>query len=370
MHDEDKAKVKVYERLDKLQESVDRIHRDVQTQRCDEIRHETMQRRSPQHAEATNGGSLDELRQVVDVRLKELNSTLSSKVDHMIVKVSRELRHIVSGDYDELLLSSVGAQPACLQSIEHLLRSSDATVRDMRDKLRLNENAQKELELSRAEIERMRACAEDAQSQAASLQERVEELKIKIDPVQCDFIKAEASRAQDVFQEIRNIEARGNIAVDCQYGVINLVRSLPFETRRISGSPKAALADKESSRCILDDVAAIFKLFDVEMEVEVHTKASEEKPFAYWKSLSEDQTALMKSLLVEAGIPACKVTAKSFAGDEGLNCNRIRIQLQRSLFANFGVSSPAIASPIPSSRVPSVRPPSAQPIASSPWPMR
>merc|ERR1712048_86618 len=128
----------------------------------------------------------------------------------------------------------------------------------------------------------------------------------------------------DKLMELNKIERRGNLTTDLKTGEVEMLRPIPFNAKKPSEGPAGEYTDESVARKILYDVVEMWKLFQVNMTVEGHTKGGEND---FWQELADNRAALCASTLLEMGVDKAKLSFKGLPGKLGRNVPCVVVKL-------------------------------------------
>jgi len=127
-------------------------------------------------------------------------------------------------------------------------------------------------------------------------------------------------------RRIREIELRGNVRIDWQRGLVEVLREIRFIPRKTTESPDAELLNPSAACFIFDDVAEAAGLVGGTVTVEGHTRGGESD---FWQALAMDRARLVGKALIDRGIDQNRVVTRGMPGKRGLNKVAVLIHLDR-----------------------------------------
>mmetsp|Transcript_54103 Transcript_54103/g.124013 ORF Transcript_54103/g.124013 Transcript_54103/m.124013 type:complete len:620 (+) Transcript_54103:20-1879(+) len=135
--------------------------------------------------------------------------------------------------------------------------------------------------------------------------------------------------ATGLVSRIKEIERRGNVAVDLRNGDVTLLKDIPFAARKPGESPPSAeFTDVEGTQMILADVAELQQLFAVKLTVEGHTHSAGKGNADYWQKLAQGRADEIKNFIARVfHIDDSFLDSVGLPGDLGLNQARSIIRL-------------------------------------------
>lgn len=135
-----------------------------------------------------------------------------------------------------------------------------------------------------------------------------------------------APQESEQAKQVRAIEAKGNIRVNLETGLVTILRQIGFVPRRTTEPPIAELLDEAAASGIFQDLAAVAQLFDYchKITIEGHTRGGESD---FWQKLANDRARVVGQALVDLGVPPSHIVTKGLPGKSGLNRVEVVIKL-------------------------------------------
>lgn len=128
-------------------------------------------------------------------------------------------------------------------------------------------------------------------------------------------------------EQVAEIHRRGNIKLDLNSGEITVLHKINFATRNIGDEPTAQFTDEGKASSLIEDLASIWKLFPVPLEVQGHTKDIGSGTEQFWQTLADNRAELCRSRLEALGVDPAKITAVGKPGKKGMNKAALFIKL-------------------------------------------
>lgn len=157
----------------------------------------------------------------------------------------------------------------------------------------------------------------------SQLRAEIEQLKNRVSSLEVPQVMA-IPQESELERRIREIELRGNVRIDWQRGLVEVLREIGFVPRRTTESPDAELANPSAACFIFDDVAEAAGLVGGTVTVEGHTRGGESD---FWQALAMDRARLVGKALIDRGIDQNRIVTRGMPGKRGLNKVAVLIHL-------------------------------------------
>lgn len=157
----------------------------------------------------------------------------------------------------------------------------------------------------------------------SQLRAEIEQLKNRVSSLEVPQVMA-IPQESELERRIREIELRGNVRIDWQRGLVEVLREIGFVPRRTTESPDAELANPSAACFIFDDVAEAAGLVGGTVTVEGHTRGGESD---FWQALAMDRARLVGKALIDRGIDQNRIVTRGMPGKSGLNKVAVLIHL-------------------------------------------
>jgi len=144
------------------------------------------------------------------------------------------------------------------------------------------------------------------------------------------IVGAEKRTGAPMLMKLRTIEKRGNIAIDYRTGDVDLKREIPFDPKNPTEEPIGEFKDEALAIQILKDVAEVWEIFGVSMQVEGHTKGGEDD---FWQALADNRAGLIVSTLETMGVDKHKMSSRGLPGKLGMN--RVGVVIKLDVFPDM-----------------------------------
>ncbi|CAJ1341301.1 unnamed protein product [Effrenium voratum] len=214
-----------------------------------------------------------------------------------------------------------GGFSAELRGLEQRLETWEAeslkSVAELRDELTRTELACTDRDRQVQELQRLH---EDQKQRAEAVENRLETTQADLDAQLAALRDAHRASMVNSLKRLRDIESRGNIKVDRQFGRVALARALEFvpaappKEKGAVGGP-ASFGDAFEAEKVLEDFLEVVAMFDAPVQVGVGCKASKSDAAA-WQDLAVKRAALIRDYLVSHGRPEDSVTVLGTAQPE------------------------------------------------------
>jgi len=169
----------------------------------------------------------------------------------------------------------------------------------------------------------------DTSSEVEKLRQQLQAITLELE----DSKKHTASVLTDKLKFLRELEERGNLAIDLKSGEVELKRQINYVPKMPADGPVAQYASEMQALSVVQDIADLWKLFQVEMTVEGHTKDLQVGPDEFWQQLADNRAALCVNSLRAKGVDTAKVVARGRPGKKGLNTVCVVVKLD--IFPNL-----------------------------------
>lgn len=157
------------------------------------------------------------------------------------------------------------------------------------------------------EIRRLRAELTEKAQRASALQEQLGKATAAVAAAQ-----SQLPQPQMLLRRLREIEERGNIAIQIRTGELSFVKELSFVHKRVGAdAPSAEFADAREAEKVLRDVADAAMVLRVPVVVEGHSVQGGHVQQPEWLTeLAKNRVQLVAASLTKQGISADRITAK------------------------------------------------------------
>jgi len=159
----------------------------------------------------------------------------------------------------------------------------------------------------------------------ANLEGRLQYLQDELDTLKAHLSELDFFSSNELQRNLHRVEARGNVQVDFDMGLIRLVNPISFTPKTTRDEPKAEFSRPEVAVAICRDLAEVAVLFGCPMSVEGHTKGGEGE---FWQTLANDRARVVVEKIVEAGGDESKITSEGKPGKLGLNESKTIVHIQ------------------------------------------
>ncbi|CAE7573483.1 magoh [Symbiodinium natans] len=159
----------------------------------------------------------------------------------------------------------------------------------------------------------------DGLSQQTVLNDQLQSLRETLQQTSTQLETAELASLLNSMKRIRDIETKGNIKLDRQFGRIVFLQQLAFLP---SVPPKdakqnpvtVALADPSQAESVLEDFADVVKMFQVPLNISISCKIPKGGDTAVWQDMATKRAQVLKDYLVNNGFPEDKVQTSGAVG--------------------------------------------------------
>lgn len=120
-------------------------------------------------------------------------------------------------------------------------------------------------------------------------------------------------------KQVSIVQARGNAHLNLNNGDVTLLRPIKFVTRNPGELPIGEFEDEAEANQVISDIAALWKIFQVDLNVEGHSRDIGQGNDDFWQSLTDNRAALCVPKLHNLGVPLEMVHTTGKPGKKGLN---------------------------------------------------
>ena len=171
---------------------------------------------------------------------------------------------------------------------------------------------------SEADLGRTREEKDASLSQQAALNGDLESLRQNLQQTSSQLQSAELASMLNSMKRIRDIETRGNVKLDRQFGRIVLLQQLAFlpqaPPKDAKLSPTVSLADPSQAEPALDDLFDVVSMFQVPLHISISCKIPKGGDTAAWQDMASKRAQILKDHLVNSGFPEEKVQTSGAVG--------------------------------------------------------
>jgi len=123
----------------------------------------------------------------------------------------------------------------------------------------------------------------------------------------------------DQLRQVSLIQARGNTELNLNNGDVTLLRPIKFVTKSPGELPIGEFENESEANQVISDIAALWKIFQVDLNVEGHSRDIGQGNDDFWQSLTDNRAALCVPKLHGLGVPLEMVHTTGKPGKKGLN---------------------------------------------------
>lgn len=193
--------------------------------------------------------------------------------------------------------------------------------------------AKSNLAQCKQELEQTRTKFATEVAQTREMDAKVKELEVKVEEANSGIAEAAKLGAVHFVQQVKEIEGRGNVALDLAKGALELKKGMEFKPKKPTEAPVAQFANEAVATAALSDASELVgMLAGVRVMVESHVKPAGKGAEAFWEQLAVNRADLIREhLAVKAGENiTSSIEAKGLPGKLGLNINAIVVKLDFS----------------------------------------
>ncbi|CAE7773928.1 magoh [Symbiodinium pilosum] len=306
---------KILNRLDSVGYSVDQQARASQAQKEQLARVDAVQSAIQQDCQC-----LVDLQQNVFKSFRNSSEQQESLQDNIFSKIGSGMENLESYMVNSLgWTSDLPSLSAAFNGLEARLTAWETkSLQDAMD-LRLEvSKLESALRESEADLGRTRQEKDDGLVQQAALNESLHSLQDTLQQTSSQLATAELASMLNSMKRIREIEIRGNVKLDRQFGRIVLLQQLPFLPQAPAKDAKTpvtvTLADPSQAEAVLEDLLDIVSMFHVPLHISISCKLPKGGDTNAWQDMATKRAQILKDYLVDSGFPADKVQVSGAVG--------------------------------------------------------
>jgi len=263
---------------------------------------------------------LVDLQQNVFKSFRNSSEQQESLQDNIFGKISSGMEDL--GNY---LVNSLGwnsEMPSLTQAFTTLeARLTEWEAKSLQDAMDLRLEVSRlegALRESEGELGRNQQAKEESLTRQTALSEEVDMLKSSLDDKSSQLQTAELASMLNSMKRIREIETRGNVKLDRQFGRVALAQPLVFApaapAKDAKQCPAVSFADPSEAESLLEDVYDVVSMFGAPLNINVSCKVAKGGDNAIWQEMATKRAQAIKDYLVDSGFPEEKIQVGGFVG--------------------------------------------------------